>query len=43
MIKISAVGGKVKANDANVIKTDILCTNGVIHVIDAVILPNMGS
>ena len=43
MIKISAAGGKVKVNDANVIKTDILCTNGVIHVIDAVILPNMGS
>ncbi len=29
----------VKVNDANVIKTDIECTNGVIHVIDKVILP----
>ena len=43
MVRISAAGGKVKVNDANVIKTDILCTNGVIHVIDAVILPNLGS
>ncbi len=29
----------VKVNGANVIKTDIGCTNGVIHVIDKVILP----
>ena len=43
MVKISAAGGAVKVDNANVIKTDILCTNGVIHVIDSVILPNMGS
>ncbi|MGE5849321.1 MAG: fasciclin domain-containing protein [Candidatus Methylomirabilota bacterium] len=30
----------VKVNDANVIKTDIVASNGVIHVIDKVILPN---
>ena len=29
----------VKVDGANVIQTDILCDNGVIHVIDAVILP----
>ncbi|RLS36544.1 MAG: fasciclin domain-containing protein [Planctomycetota bacterium] len=29
----------VMLNGANVIKTDIVCSNGVIHVIDAVILP----
>jgi len=29
----------VKVNDANVIKTDIAASNGVIHVIDTVILP----
>ena len=29
----------VKINGANVIKADIIATNGVIHVIDAVILP----
>jgi len=29
----------VKVDKANVVKTDIKCSNGVIHVIDAVILP----
>jgi uncharacterized surface protein with fasciclin (FAS1) repeats len=37
--KIKVVGGKVKIDKATVIKTDIPCKNGVIHVIDAVILP----
>ena len=31
----------VKVDAANVVKTDIACSNGVIHVIDAVILPKM--
>ena len=31
--------GTVTVNGAKVVKTDIACTNGVIHVIDAVILP----
>jgi uncharacterized surface protein with fasciclin (FAS1) repeats len=30
----------VKVNDANVIKTDIVASNGVIHVIDTVLIPN---
>lgn len=38
-VKISAKDGKVKVNDANVVKTDVVASNGVIHVIDAVILP----
>jgi uncharacterized surface protein with fasciclin (FAS1) repeats len=38
-VKITAADGKVKVDDANVGKTDIECKNGVIHVIDAVILP----
>jgi uncharacterized surface protein with fasciclin (FAS1) repeats len=37
--KITVKEGKVRVDDANVVKTDIQCTNGVIHVIDAVILP----
>ncbi len=37
-VKIDTTSG-VKVNAANVVKTDIMCTNGVIHVIDAVILP----
>jgi transforming growth factor-beta-induced protein len=32
-------GGTVMIDGAKVVKTDIPCTNGVIHVIDAVILP----
>lgn len=31
--------GKVTVNGVNVIKTDIVCKNGVIHVIDGVLLP----
>lgn len=37
-ISISAMSG-VKVDNANVIKADIECSNGVIHVIDSVILP----
>jgi uncharacterized surface protein with fasciclin (FAS1) repeats len=40
MIKIDTSAG-VKVNNANVIKTDILTSNGVIHVIDTVILPKL--
>ena len=32
--------GGVKVNDANVTAVDIVADNGVIHVIDSVILPN---
>jgi uncharacterized surface protein with fasciclin (FAS1) repeats len=38
-VKIVVEGGKVKVDAANVVKTDIETSNGVIHVIDAVILP----
>ena len=38
-IRISVDGGKVKINNAEVIQADIPCTNGVIHVIDAVLRP----
>jgi uncharacterized surface protein with fasciclin (FAS1) repeats len=38
-VKIAVKEGKVKVNAANVVKTDIECSNGVIHVIDAVLLP----
>jgi uncharacterized surface protein with fasciclin (FAS1) repeats len=39
--KIAVTGGKVTVDAANVVKTDIVASNGVIHVIDAVILPKM--
>jgi uncharacterized surface protein with fasciclin (FAS1) repeats len=38
-IKIDTSMGGVKVDGANVIKTDIVTSNGVIHVIDSVILP----
>jgi uncharacterized surface protein with fasciclin (FAS1) repeats len=38
-IKITVKEGTVMVNKAKVVKTDIPCKNGVIHVIDAVILP----
>ena len=38
-VKIMAEGGKVMVDNADVTKTDIVCSNGVIHVIDTVILP----
>ena len=37
--KVKVDGGTVMIDGAKVVKTDIPCTNGVIHVIDAVILP----
>jgi uncharacterized surface protein with fasciclin (FAS1) repeats len=36
--KISTAGG-AKIDAANIVKTDVMASNGVIHVIDAVILP----
>ena len=39
-IDITASGGSVSVEDARVIKTDIAASNGVIHVIDSVILPD---
>ena len=41
-LKIAVKDGKVTVNGANVVKTDIVCKNGVIHVIDAVLLPPEG-
>jgi len=37
--KISIMDGKPMIDGANIVKTDIAASNGVIHVIDAVILP----
>ena len=38
-VKLSASSGKVMVDNANVTKTDIVADNGVIHVIDTVIMP----
>ena len=39
-VKITVTDGKVKVDHASVVKADIATSNGVIHVIDSVILPN---
>ncbi len=39
-VHIQSQGGSVSVNDAKVVKADLDTTNGVIHVIDTVILPN---
>jgi len=38
-LKIMVKDGSVMIDNANVTKTDIICSNGIIHVIDAVVLP----
>ena len=42
MVDIHTSGGTVMVNDAKVTKADIPASNGVIHVIDAVMLPPRG-
>jgi uncharacterized surface protein with fasciclin (FAS1) repeats len=38
-IGVHTMGGKVMVDKANVVKTDITASNGVIHVIDSVLMP----
>lgn len=38
-LKVLVSGGKVTVDGANVVKADIKATNGVIHVIDKVLMP----
>ena len=38
-VRISAAGGAVMVDGATVVKADVMASNGVIHVIDSVILP----
>ncbi len=38
-VKVKIAGNKVNINEANVAMADIMATNGVVHVIDRVILP----
>ena len=40
LLKISTTGGVKLNGEINVVATDIACTNGVIHVIDSVLLPS---
>jgi uncharacterized surface protein with fasciclin (FAS1) repeats len=38
---ISLANGGVMVNDAKVVQADIVCSNGVIHVIDTVLIPEV--
>lgn len=38
-VKITVTDGTVMVNDAKVVKADVSASNGVIHVIDSVLLP----
>jgi uncharacterized surface protein with fasciclin (FAS1) repeats len=38
-IKIKVKADKVMVNKAKVVKTDVMASNGVIHVVDAVLMP----
>jgi len=38
-VTIKTDGGTMMINDARVVSADIACTNGVIHVIDTVLIP----
>lgn len=39
-LTLKASSSGVKVNDANVVKADVMASNGVIHAIDEVVLPN---
>ena len=38
-VNITVVNGSVKINDATVIAPDVMASNGIVHVIDGVLLP----
>jgi uncharacterized surface protein with fasciclin (FAS1) repeats len=42
MLPVTVDGDSVMVGDANVVATDVMASNGVIHVIDAVLLPPQG-
>jgi uncharacterized surface protein with fasciclin (FAS1) repeats len=39
-LRVRSEGGNVTVDNAKVIKTDVMASNGVIHVIDSVVLPS---
>ena len=41
--RVMVHGGAPMIDNANVVKTDVMASNGVIHVIDAVLMPQAGS
>jgi len=41
MLRIGMMGDRVMINDANVVKADVRASNGIVHVIDSVLMPPM--
>src|SRR5690606_10323084 len=39
-VRFGLAGGQLQVNGANIVQADVDTTNGVIHIIDEVILPN---
>ena len=39
MLNIRRAGATVKVNEATIIESDLQASNGVIHVVDAVVMP----
>ena len=39
-LSIDKSAGGVMIDNAKIVKTDIMCSNGIIHVIDTVVIPN---
>jgi uncharacterized surface protein with fasciclin (FAS1) repeats len=39
-LNVNVANGTVTINGAKVLKTDVAASNGVIHVIDTVVIPN---
>merc|ERR1712139_263613 len=39
-VKVTLSGSSVKINNADVTKADVLATNGVVHIIDSVLIPS---
>ncbi|PPS39953.1 fasciclin domain-containing protein [Chroococcidiopsis sp. TS-821] len=41
VVAVESSSGNLKVNNANILQSDILADNGVIHVIDAVLVPGL--
>ncbi len=41
MLRIGTMGNQVMINDGHLVKTDVMASNGTVHVIDTVLMPPM--
>ncbi|MDA9718019.1 fasciclin domain-containing protein [Planctomycetaceae bacterium] len=40
-LRVSSESGNTRVNDAVIIESDIWCSDGIIHAIDTVLIPNL--